>query len=49
VARFKELAPEHPPISIQRWSVRRIALLVAAALSGVVLVAMLVDSVLAGL
>jgi serine/threonine protein kinase len=49
VARFKELAPEHPPISIQRWSVRRIALLVAAALSGVVLLAMLVDSVLAGL
>jgi membrane-associated phospholipid phosphatase/tRNA A-37 threonylcarbamoyl transferase component Bud32 len=49
MARFKELAPEHPPISIQRWSVRRIGLLVAAALSGVVLLAMLVDSVLAGL
>jgi tRNA A-37 threonylcarbamoyl transferase component Bud32 len=49
VARFKELSPPHPPISIQRWSFRRVALLVAAALSSVILLAMLVDSVLAGL
>jgi tRNA A-37 threonylcarbamoyl transferase component Bud32 len=49
MARFKELAPDRPPISIQRWSIRRVALLVAAALSAVVLLAMLVDSLLAGL
>jgi hypothetical protein len=49
VARFKELSPPHPPVSIQRWSVRRLALLVAAVLSAMVLATMLVDSVLAGL
>jgi hypothetical protein len=49
MARFKELAPDRPPISIQRWSIRRVALLVAAALSALVLLAMLVDSLLAGL
>jgi membrane-associated phospholipid phosphatase/tRNA A-37 threonylcarbamoyl transferase component Bud32 len=49
LARFKELAPAHPPISIQRWSVRRLALLVAAVVSGGVLLAMFVDSLLAGL
>jgi tRNA A-37 threonylcarbamoyl transferase component Bud32 len=49
MARFKELSPPHPPISIQRWSVRRVALLVAAAVSAMVLLGMLVDSVLAGL
>jgi tRNA A-37 threonylcarbamoyl transferase component Bud32 len=49
VARFKELSPAHPPISIQRWSVRRVVLLVVAALSAAALLAMLVDSVLAGL
>ena len=26
VGRFRELAPPYPPISIQRWSVRRVAL-----------------------
>jgi hypothetical protein len=29
VGRFKELAPAHPPVSIQRWSVRRIGLTAA--------------------
>lgn len=47
--RFKELAPPHAPVSIQRWSARRVALLVGAALATVVLAAMLVDSIMAGL
>jgi len=36
VGRFKELAAPYPPISIQRWSVRRVGL-AAGALAGVVL------------
>jgi hypothetical protein len=48
-SRFTELAPAHAPISIQRWSVRRTALLCAAAGGGLLAVAMLVDSLLAGL
>ena len=28
VARFRSLAPRHPPIAIQRWSVRRVRLAV---------------------
>jgi tRNA A-37 threonylcarbamoyl transferase component Bud32/membrane-associated phospholipid phosphatase len=42
VARFRELAPPHPPISIQRWSFRRVALttgvLVAALFAGLLVV-----------
>jgi membrane-associated phospholipid phosphatase/tRNA A-37 threonylcarbamoyl transferase component Bud32 len=49
VARFKQLAPEHAPISIQRWSLRRTGLLAATAVSAVIVVSMLVDAVLAGL
>ena len=30
VGRFKELATPYPPISIQRWSVRRVALALGA-------------------
>ena len=46
IARFKELAPAHPKISIQRWSVRRLALI--AGVLVVVIVAALwgVDAVL---
>ena len=47
--RFKELAPDHAPVSIQRWSVRRVTLAMATAVSAAVLAAMLVDSVRAGL
>jgi len=47
--RFKELAPARAPVSIQRWSVRRVALALAAVASTIVLAAMLVDSVRAGL
>jgi membrane-associated phospholipid phosphatase len=49
LARFKELAPEHPPISIQRWSWRRVGLLVTAVIGVVVVAAALVDWLLAGL
>ena len=38
VGRFKELAPHHAPVSIQRWSASRIALTVAAAFGAVVVV-----------
>ncbi|HET8525308.1 MAG TPA: hypothetical protein VFM81_01585 [Actinomycetota bacterium] len=38
IARFKELAPPHPKISIQRWSLRRTAL-IAAVLAGAIVVA----------
>jgi hypothetical protein len=49
LARFGELAPEHAPISIQRWSLRRTALLVGCVLGVLVLASMLVDSILVGL
>jgi hypothetical protein len=38
IARFKELAPPFPKVSIQRWSVRRIAL-IASVLVGAIVVA----------
>jgi serine/threonine protein kinase len=47
--RFAQLAPDHPPISIQRWTTQRAALLLATGASAVVLVSMFVDSLLAGL
>jgi serine/threonine protein kinase len=49
MARFKELAPPHTPISIQRWSVRRVGLMVATVIALLVLAGMFVDSLLAGL
>jgi tRNA A-37 threonylcarbamoyl transferase component Bud32 len=49
VQRFKELAPAREPVSIQRWSVRRVALAVATVVSLLVLAGMFVDSVRAGL
>jgi tRNA A-37 threonylcarbamoyl transferase component Bud32 len=30
LARFREVAPEYPPVAIQRWSVRRVALTLGA-------------------
>lgn len=47
--RFEELVPEHASIAIQRWSVRRTALLICTALTAVVLASMIVDSIMAGL
>jgi serine/threonine protein kinase len=46
--RFRALAPAHERISIQRWSVRRVALIVAAWLSASVVVTLFVDSLGAG-
>jgi membrane-associated phospholipid phosphatase/tRNA A-37 threonylcarbamoyl transferase component Bud32 len=39
---FRRLAPEHEPIAIQRWSVRRVALAVRTLAVGLVLFALLV-------
>ncbi len=49
LTRFKELAPAREPISIQRWTPRRIATGAAAAVGVLVLLALLVDSVRAGI
>ncbi len=42
--RFRELAPARPPIAIQRWSVRRIALTIAVVLAAVLFLAFLVGN-----
>ena len=44
VARFRELAPAHERISIQRWSARRIALLLSCLLGAIILVNLLVGN-----
>ena len=49
IDRFKELAPAREPVSIQRWSPRRAALTAAVGTGVLVLAAMLLDSVRAGL
>jgi hypothetical protein len=46
VGRFKALAPPYPKISIQRWSVRRIALIAGLVLGAVILAGWAVDAVL---
>lgn len=45
VARFRELAPEREPISIQRWSARRVALTVGAGALALLFGAFLVANV----
>jgi hypothetical protein len=47
--RFRQLAPRHQPVSIQRWSAQRLTLTAAAALGVVLLVVLFVDSLRAGL
>ena len=47
--RFRELAPERAPISIQRWSTQRLTLTAAAAVGVLVLVGLFIDSLRAGL
>ncbi len=47
--RFKELAPAEAPISIQRWSGRRLALTAIAAVSILVLAGLFVDALRAGI
>jgi len=47
--RFRQLAPSRDRISIQRWSAQRLLLTAAAALGTLLLVALFVDSLRAGL
>jgi tRNA A-37 threonylcarbamoyl transferase component Bud32/membrane-associated phospholipid phosphatase len=47
--RFRELAPDRPPVSIQVWSVRRVALTVAAILAALALAAMVWATLAIGL
>jgi hypothetical protein len=47
--RFRELAPSRERISIQRWSAQRLLLTAAAAFGTLILVALFVDSLRAGL
>jgi hypothetical protein len=46
IRRFKELAPAYPKISIQRWSLRRIALIGGLVLGALILAGWTVDAVL---
>jgi hypothetical protein len=47
--RFRQLAPPRQPVSIQRWSARRLTLTAAAALGVLLLVGLFLDSLRAGL
>jgi membrane-associated phospholipid phosphatase len=47
--RFRELAPPHEPVSIQTWDLQRIALTAAVVVGGLILLAMAIDSLFAGL
>jgi hypothetical protein len=46
IGRFKELAPPYPRISIQRWGIRRIALIAGLVLGAAILVGWAVDALL---
>ena len=46
--RFKDLAPHEEAVSIQRWSVQRLALALAAVLGALVIAALFLDSLRAG-
>ena len=48
VQRFKELAPSFDMISIQRWSARRLGLMAASVVAVLMLAAMVVDVIRAG-
>jgi hypothetical protein len=47
--RFRELAPDRPPVSIQVWSVRRVVLTVTAVVGALALVAMVWATLAIGL
>jgi hypothetical protein len=49
IERFRELAPPHPGISIQRWSLRRVGLTAAAFLGAILAVDLIVSSLKVGL
>jgi len=44
LAQFREMAPERPPVSIQRWSLRRVGLTLWVALIAVAIVSMFVSN-----
>jgi tRNA A-37 threonylcarbamoyl transferase component Bud32/membrane-associated phospholipid phosphatase len=44
MTRFRELAPPHPRIRVQRWSARRIGLTAAVAVGGLLVLSALLDS-----
>ena len=46
IGRFRELAPPYPKISIQRWGIRRIALIAGLLLGAAILVGWTVDAIL---
>jgi membrane-associated phospholipid phosphatase/tRNA A-37 threonylcarbamoyl transferase component Bud32 len=48
LARFRQLAPDHPPIAIQRWSVRRIGVTLTVAAGFLVALSMVVDNLRTG-
>jgi hypothetical protein len=48
LARFRELAPKRRPISIQRWSLQRIALTVGVAWVGFITFALILDNIRTG-
>jgi tRNA A-37 threonylcarbamoyl transferase component Bud32/membrane-associated phospholipid phosphatase len=48
VARFRELAPDRPPISIQRWSVRRIGLTLLVVVGFLVALGLTLDNIQTG-
>jgi tRNA A-37 threonylcarbamoyl transferase component Bud32/membrane-associated phospholipid phosphatase len=48
LARFRELAPQRPPIAIQRWSVRRIGVTLIVAIGFVVALALVIDNLQTG-
>ncbi len=46
VERFRELAPHREPVSIQRWSVRRVALTIGAVLLIIIFVQLVIQNIL---
>jgi membrane-associated phospholipid phosphatase/tRNA A-37 threonylcarbamoyl transferase component Bud32 len=48
LARFRELAPRQPPISIQRWSVQRIGLTLMVAVGFLIALALVIDNIQTG-
>ena len=49
LGRFRELAPPHHKVSIQRWSPRRIGLILVAILAVYIAINIMVNSLIAGL
>jgi len=48
LTRFRELAPQYPPIAIQRWSVRRILLTISVAFGFLIALSLVIDNIRTG-